>query len=342
QMFRASLAVDQKLPWGMIGTLEGLYTKTINNVIYYNLNRDPNADFYLTGADNRPHYNRDEIDDDYTRIMLGANTGEGYTYNITAKLEKPFDNGLSATFAYTFGRAMVLNDGTSSQNSSQWRYMEQVNGLNNLDLSRSDFDMGHRVIAFVTYQKEYLKNLSTAISLYYNGQSGGVYSYVYGNRGNLNGNGESTNNLVYIPASSSEIILTGGNWSELDEFIKNDDYLSEHRGEYAERNGARSPFSNIIDLKFIQDIFVDAGGRKHTLQLTFDMFNLTNWINKDWGRRYYVSYDAHQLLRFEGFDTDGTTPTFSFSKPDGDIWNIDDAGFNSSRWQAQLGIRYIF
>lgn len=342
QMFRASLAVDHKLPWGMIGTLEGLYTKTISNVTYYNLNRDPNADFYLTGADNRPHYNRDEIDDDYTRVMLGANTGEGYAYNITAKLEKPFDNGLSATFAYTFGRAMVLNDGTSSQNSSQWRYMEQVNGLNNLDLSTSDFDMGHRVIAFVTYQKEYLKNLSTAISLYYNGQSGEVYSYIYNDYGNLNGNGESGNNLIYIPASSSEIILTGGNWGELDEFIKNDDYLSDHRGEYAERNGARLPFSSIVDMKFIQDIFVNAGGRKHTLQLTFDIFNLTNLINKDWGRRYYISNAAFQLLDFEGFDTDGTTPTFSFSKPDGDIWSIDDSGFNSSRWQAQLGIRYLF
>jgi len=342
QMFRASLAVDQKLPWGMIGTLEGLYTKTINNVTYFNLNRDPSANFYLTGADTRPHYNSSKLDGDYTRVMLGANTGEGYSYNITAKLEKPFDNGLTATFAYTFGRAMAVNDGTSSQNSSQWRYMEQVNGLNNLELSTSDFDMGHRIIAFVTYQKEYLNNLSTAISLYYNGQSGEVYSYVYNDYGDVNGNGESSNNLIYIPASSSDIVLTTGNWGELDEFINNDDYLSKHRGEYAERNGARNPFSSVVDLKFIQDIFVDAGGRKHTLQLTFDIFNLTNLINKDWGRRYYISNAAYPLLRFQGFDTDGTTPTFSFSKPDGDIWSIDDVGFNSSRWQAQIGIRYLF
>ncbi len=342
QMFRASLAVDQKLPWGMIGTLEGLYTKTVNNVTYFNLNRDPSADFYLTGVDNRPHYNSGLLDSDYTRIMLGANTSEGYSYNVTAKLEKPFDNGLTAIFAYTFGRAMAVNDGTSSQNSSQWRYMEQVNGLNNLELSTSDFDMGHRIIAFVTYQKEYLKNLSTAISLYYNGQSGEVYSYIYNDYGSLNGNGESSNNLIYIPASSSDINLTSGNWGELDEFINNDDYLSEHRGEYAERNGARNPFSSIIDLKFIQDIFVDAGGRKHTLQLTFDIFNLTNLINKDWGRRYYISNAAFPLLDFEGFDIDGTTPTFSFDKPDSDIWSIDDVGFNSSRWQAQIGIRYIF
>ncbi|MCK4344810.1 MAG: TonB-dependent receptor, partial [Bacteroidales bacterium] len=180
------------------------------------------------------------------------------------------------------------------------------------------------------------------ISIYYNGQSGERYSYVYNDYGNMNGNGESDNNLIYIPASSSEIVLTSDNWNELDQFIKDDKYLSEHRGEYAGRNGARLPFSNLVDLKIAQDVFLTAGGRRHTLQVTFDIFNLTNLLNYDWGRRYYMSNDAFKMLSFEGFDTDGTTPTFSFNKPDGDIWSIDDSGFRSSRWQAQLGIRYIF
>ncbi len=342
QIFRTSLGLDQKLPWGMIGTLEGIFTKTMNNVLYYNININPNPDFYLTGADNRPHYSNSGIDGDYTRVMLGTNTNKGFTYNITAELRKPFEKGFTASLAYSFGKAKVVNDGTSSQNSSQYRYMEQVNGLNNLDMSYSDFDMGHRIVAFLTYKKEWLKNMATLISIYYNGQSGERYSYVYNDYGNMNGNGESDNNLIYIPASSSEIVLTSDNWNELDQFIKDDKYLSEHRGEYAGRNGARLPFSNLVDLKIAQDVFLTAGGRRHTLQVTFDIFNLTNLLNYDWGRRYYMSNDAFKMLSFEGFDTDGTTPTFSFNKPDGDIWSIDDSGFRSSRWQAQLGIRYIF
>lgn len=347
QVFRANLAVDYKLPWNMVGTIEGIYTKTINNMLYYNVNISPDPDFYLTGADNRPHYDASRLDPDYTRVMLGTNTNKGYTYNITVQVQKPFDNGLTASVAYTYGRAMAVNDATSSQNSSQWRYMEQVNGLNNLDLSYSDFDLGSRVVAFLSYRKEYINHLATTIGLYYNGQSGQRYSYIYNDYGDLDGNGESNNNLIYIPKDQSEIVFADAataaqQWADLNEFIENDAYLSKHRGEYAERNGARLPFTNIVDLKVAQDIFVTTGDMKHTLQLTFDVFNLTNLINKNWGRRYYVSYDYYRLIRFEGFDSDGTTPTFSFNKPSGDIWNIDDSGIVSSRWQAQIGLRYIF
>ncbi|NOY38445.1 MAG: TonB-dependent receptor [Chlorobi bacterium] len=347
QVFRTNLAVDYKLPWNMVGTIEGIYTKTINNMLYYNVNVSPVPDFTMTGADKRPHWDNSRLDPDYTRVMLGTNTNKGYTYNITFQLQKPFDNGLTASIAYTYGRAMAVNDATSSQNSSQWRYMEQVNGLNNLDLSYSDFDLGSRVVAFLSYRKEYANHLATTIGLYYNGQSGPRFSYIYNDRGNMNGNGESDNNLIYIPKNQGDIVFADAatasqQWTDLNDFIENDAYLSKHRGEYAERNGARLPFNNVVDMKIAQDIFVTTGDIKNTLQVTFDVFNLTNLLNKNWGRRYYVSYDYYRLIRFEGFDTDGTTPTFSFNKPSGNIWNIDDSGIVSSRWQAQVGLRYIF
>ena len=354
QVLRASLAYDQKLPMGMIGTLEAMYTKTLNNVIYYNLNATKATGNITMGQDTRPYYGGGKVDGTYTRIMLGDNTSEGYAYDLTAQIQKPFDNGLTFSLAYTFGRSMALNDGTSSQNSSQWRYMEQVNGLNNLDLSYSDFDRGGRVMAYASYKIEYLNHAATTISLFYNGQAGSRYSYVYADRGNLNGSGESDNNLIWVPASASEVNLvdigvTGdadyvsaaAQWTALEAYIDGDDYLSTRKGDYAERNGARGSFSNIFDLKLVQDIFVNAADRKQTLQFTFDIFNLGNMLNKDWGRRYYVSYDYVRLINFEGFEADGTTPQFTFETPK-NIENIDDSGISSSRWQAQFGIRYIF
>jgi len=342
QVFRVSGAFDKKMFWGTVLTVEGVFTKTLNNVSYYNMNISPTPDYYLTGADNRPHYDNTKLDGDYTRVMVGTNTNKGYTYNFTIQLQKSFSNGFAGSLAYTYGSAMVLNDGTSSQNSSQWRYNEQVNGLNNLALSHSDFDMGSRIVGFFSYRKEYLKHLATSISLFYNGQSGRRFSYIYSDYGDVNGNGESDNNLIFIPATSSDIVLTSGNWNELDAYISNDPYLSKNRGDYAERNASRTPFTNIFDLKIAQDIFTNIGDRKNTLQVTFDVFNIGNMLNKNWGRRYYVSYDYYRLLRYEGTDIDGTTPTFSFSNPTGDIWNIDDSGIRSSRWQAQLGVRYVF
>lgn len=359
QMLRASVAVDQKLPWGLVGTLEGLYTKTISNVLYFNLNEKPAEGNHITmGPDQRPLYPGEKIDTRYTRIMLGTNTSKGFSYNITAQLTKQFQKGFSGSIAYTYGRAKVMNDGTSSQNSSQWRYMENVNGLNHLDLSFSDFDLGSRIVAFLSYRVDYANHFASTFGLYYNGQSGQRYSYVYNDRGNLNGEGENPGNLIWIPENSGEVNLvdigTPGDedyvsaadqWASLDKFISSDQYLNDHRGEYAERNGARSPFQSIVDFKFVQDFYLNTGnGKKHTLQFTFDIFNFTNLLNKDWGARRYVTYDAYRLITFEGFEDDGTTPKFTYSGPEDveDIFNVLDSGVNSSRWQGQIGIRYIF
>jgi hypothetical protein len=250
-----------------------------------------------------------------------------------------------------------MNDGTSSQNSSQWRYMETVNGLNHLDLSWSDFDMKSRIMAFVSYKAEYANNFATTIGLYYNGLTGDPYSYVYNDYpGLVNGEGENTGNLIWVPASQDEINLIDitdddGNvtmsaaeqWNALNSFIENDDYLSENRGGYAERNAARTPFESIIDLKIAQDFYLNAGGKKHLLQVTFDVFNFTNMLNKDWGARRYVSYGAYGLINYEGMG-EGNTPMFTYDGPTDpeDILNVNDSGINSSRWQAQLGVRYTF
>ena len=355
QMFRANLAVDKKLVWDMVATLEGIYSKTINNVLYYNVNTEQSTENLTGGSDNRPIFTGDEIDGDYTRVILGTNTSEGYSYNITAQLQKPFDNGLTASIAYTYGRSMAVNDGTSSQNSSQWRYMEQVNGLNNLDLSYSDFDLKHRVTGYVSYSKEFLNHLKSTLSIFYNGQSGMAVSYIY--YGDVNGDGERTNDLIYVPSSASDINLVdigsvgdddyvsaAQQWTDLESFINDDDYLKDRKGKYAERNAARTPFENIFDLKFAQDIFTDIGDRQQKLTLTLDIFNFTNLLNKDWGRKYYVGNGAYTLMDFEGYEDGTNNPTYTFEKPDDkmDIYTPDNSGVSSSRWQMRFGIRYTF
>ncbi|MCK5839755.1 MAG: TonB-dependent receptor, partial [Bacteroidales bacterium] len=302
QVLRTSAAVDQKLPWwGLIGTVEGIFTKTLNNMLYYNVNQQT-SDGTLAGADNRPHYPGGKIESAYTRIMLGTNTNKGYSYNFTVQLQKPFDKGFTGSIAYTYGKAMAMNDATSSQNSSQWRYMENVNGLNNLDLSYSDFSMGHRVVGFLSYKKEYANNFATGFSLFYDGISGGRYSYVYNDYGDMNGEGENAGNLIWIPANSSEIQFVGTadeqaqQWSDLDAFIEGDDYLKNNRGGYAERNAATLPFQSMFDFKLIQDFYITAGKNKHTLQVTFDIFNVANMLNKEWGARRYVTNTAYKLI----------------------------------------------
>jgi hypothetical protein len=221
--------------------------------------------------------------------------------------------------------------------------------------------LGSRIIAGINYRKEYLDHFATTISLFYNGQTGERFSYIY--RGQLSnddtGSGSTEADLIYVPrdfATYAEALaageirllpITGSNaksvdqqWLELNRYIKNDDYLNERRGDYAERNGSRLPFTHVLDVRLLQDFFINAGSKRHTLQVSLDIFNFTNLLNKDWGRIYFQSNNNFRLIDYVSLGPDNI-PNFQFNNPSTNK-NIDDSGLVSSRWQAQVGIRYSF
>ena len=348
QVWRSNLAVDYTLPYEIFLTLEGIYSKTLNDVVYKDLNLVPPVGT-LPGPDNREVYpsNR-RIDPSYTNIILLDNTDEGYRYNLTAQLRKDFVNGLQTSVAYTYGKAKDVNSGTSSTALSNYEFNQIVNDPNNPELAFSRFDVRHRIIGTGGYTFEYGGNFATGISLFYQGQSGLPFTYLYS--GDLNGDGNFGNDLIYVPRDQSEINLVpitdrSGNvlftpdeqWQALDDFISGDGYLNDRRGQYAERNGARMPWTHQFDLRLFQDFYIEAGDNRHTFQITFDIFNVGNLLNRDWGRQYFVSNSANEVIRYEGRNADGF-PTFTFN-PRTNAYNISQF---DSRWQGQIGLRYIF
>ncbi len=353
QVFKASFGVDQKLPLGFVLSSEITYNDNISAVTYENLNIKA-ASSNLTGADTRPRYNgRSRVDPTYEGIYLGSNTSEGKAYNVAFTLAKNFrsdfiDANISGTYSY--GKSTVLMDATSSQNSSQWRNTETVNGANSLELSRSDFDPGRRIVSNGNATFKWNKFTKTRIGFFYEGAQGTPISYVYADRGNLLQDTFSSSALIYIPKQQSEIVLvsTTNNtltpqqqWEALSAFIEGNEYLRGRKGGYAERNGDRLKTSHVVDLKFAQEFTINVGKKKHTLEFTADIFNFTNLLNKNWGKRYFTGFDQVQLLTQESFI--GSTPTFSYNPVVGNTINqAEDVGLNSSRWQMQTGVRYTF
>ncbi len=359
QVLRGNLGFDTQLPGGISATFEGIYTKTLNNIVYTNVNNDQTVDFNWTntGGDDRPVFTRTDIDPTYNAIYVGHNTNEGYTYTLTAAFAKRFDFGLSANLSYTYGDAQAVNEGTSSQNSSQWRGQVSIDGRNSPVLGRSDYALGHRVLGSLTYQLDWNKgkNVSTAITLLYDGVTGSPYSYVIGGGGGRNLNNETgstsrNRSLVWIPANQDEINLVETNgvspaeqWNRLNAFIEEDPYLSKNRGGYAEKNSNFLPYASFLDLSVRQDFAVNAGGKSHKLQLSWDVFNLANLLNPEWGVRYNVPGDFNNyfLYNFEGYAEDGTTPQFSYTEEAVGIDALNISNFGS-RWRMRLGLRYIF
>ena len=132
-------------------------------------------------------------------------------------------------------------------------------------------------------------------------------------------------------------------WENLNALIEDDPHLSDRRGDYAEKNGARAPWVNKFDLAIRQDFGTRFGENLHKFQISLDVFNVANLINSDWGVRYSIpgDFNNYELLDFEGFDTDGTTPLYTYRETETDNSRYDYADF-SSRWRMRLGFRYIF
>ncbi len=351
QVFRTNFAADYKLPWDIIATVEGIFSKTYNNVNFINLNRDINTSYVFDGVDKRPRFVTGRINANFDEVIKFENTNKGYSYNFVVMLQRQFEKGITAQVSYTYGKSMDLNSGTSSVAYSNWRYVNNVYGLNDLPLTRSNYDLGHRITGLVSYKIAYLKDmLSTTVSLFYNGQSGQPISYIY--NGDLNNDG-TTNDLIYIPSSIDEIklitipaagtkpaVTPEEQWAALDAFISGDKYLSKHRGEYAERNAARLPFSHQFDLRILQDVKVKVGNTSNKLQISLDILNIGNLINKKWGEARYLTNQQFNLINYKAMS--GTTPTFTYAPSgmsNGEAFSVSDF---SSRWRMQIGIRYIF
>ncbi|MDN5287480.1 MAG: hypothetical protein JWR38_3754 [Mucilaginibacter sp.] len=370
QIFRANLAIDHKLPfWGLIGTIEGLYTKNINNILYKNLNTAPVAGDVTIGNSTRPWYNFARVDSKFTDVLELTNTSKGYSYNITGQLQKPFSDGWTGMVAYTYGASYSLNDGTSSVALSNWRYAYNTNGLNNLDESRSNYDPGNRIIGYVSKKFTYAhKRMATTIGIVYTGQSGQPFSYTYSK--NINGDdvtgrtGNNNANLVYVPSAQelndpngytkyklvdltttsngvSTVTRTAAQqWGDLKSFIEGNADLKKNEGKVMPRNATRTPWENHFDLKINQDFFLV---NQHRLQVSMDILNVGNLIDKNSGRSYGTSNQDVSLFTVV---SQTTTPTFTFNQANmNSIKGKYQPYFVNdflSRWRAQLTFRYSF
>ncbi|MEG2228814.1 MAG: carboxypeptidase regulatory-like domain-containing protein [Odoribacter sp.] len=347
QNIRFNLAYEYSFPFGLKTTLEGLYSKTLNDIVYQDLNIEATdatvASTYGQDFDDRTIY-KNRVNPKYTNVMYLGNTSKGYTYNLSLKLEKSFSFGLDASAAYSYGQSKSINSGSSSVAYTNWRYNETVGNANHPELTFSDYNIPHRIIASITYSKAYAKHFRTAISLIYTGQSGAPYNYTY--YGDLNGDGSDGNDLLFIPTDAQIdkmpfYATTGKSVEEqradLKAFLGSTKHLKDQRGEYYKRNAHNLDFEHHFDLRILQDFNLKAGNRTHTFQLSFDVMNIGNMFNKEWGLENYLANNTESLINiYKNKDNKYYQYTKGANYKPVSISNL------ASRWRGQIGIRYFF
>ena len=365
QVFKSTLAADKKLGNGWTVTVEGTYTKQFNASVFQNIAlpntglvkltdgrwRFPYTSIYPLGGKQMGGTTAATANNPTIgNAIYMTNSSAGYAWTGTLQIQKVTKNFI-LTAAYTRQEAKDAAVSGSTA-ATMWGSKVISDNPNDFTIGNSNNYMPHRIIGSVVYHKDFIKDQTTSIGMVYEGSPNYATSYYV--QGDVNGDGITYNDLMFVPKTSDQIKLinaTGDTrsqtelWNQLDAFIASNPYLFSRRGQFAERNAYVLPWTHKLDLNFTQDVRFTMGKNKHTLRFTADIYNFTNLLNKDWGV-YYVPTTTTPLV-FSKIDTDGKTPVYTFPYQDA----VNKVPYTraykpspslGSRYQIQLGVRYLF
>ncbi len=365
QQWRSNFAVDQKLPWGLIGTAEFIYSRDINGIYYINANL-PAAQTTFKGVDQRPRWTANRLNDAPGNRIANAivlkNQSKGYAWNVAATIERPFSEDFYAKLGYSYGVTKNTVDPASIAFGS-WATNQHAGDPNNPGLGFSSAfgggSPGHRIFLAASYRAEYFDFGATTVSLFWEGSRGthlgfGNFSFTYS--GDMNGDG-GVNDLIYIPQDASQIrfeqyTASGKTFTVQDQinaynaYINNDPYLRKNRGKYAERGAAMLPMVFRADVSIAQEFFGNILEKKNALELRIDLLNVGNLLNKKWGvgNRYrFTSGNNVQPLLFRSVNASGE-PVFRFRNTGDQLLTdpLEQTTEITDVFRIQLGIRYTF
>jgi hypothetical protein len=343
QVWRTNLGIDHKYDNGLIVTADLSYTKDFNGAHVQNWGLTPPSGT-LQGVDSRPIYtSADHVVGAFgsqANAYVFTNSDKGRIWNASLKAQKTFNNGLYAMLAYSYLDSKDVNSIEAEITGDAFAFNPVVGDANADELSYSRYGDTHRIIGVLSKNWTYGSSdqWSTSISSFFEISQGGRFSYTYG--GDINGDGNGGNDLIYVPTSSevNQMNFSGaGEAAAYDAFIAQDDYLSGRRGDYAERYGAVSPWTTRVDLKLLQDYKIKVSENKtNTIQFSIDILNAGNMVNSNWGL-----VQQPNSVQPIGVSVDATgTPSYSFNANQTESFGYDSS--LASRWQMQFGLRYIF
>ncbi|MGI9141487.1 MAG: TonB-dependent receptor, partial [Gemmatimonadaceae bacterium] len=365
QLWRTNVALDQRLPFGLIGTGEFLYSRDVNGIYYINANLAPPTSTFV-GADNRPRWvGSNRLNASVTEAIVLKNQNDGTSWNLAGTLEKPFGAGTFIKTAYSYGEAKNTVDAGSIAFGS-WNNNQHSGNPNKPGLAFASTSPGHRFFVAGSIRREYFSFGATTASLFLENRTINNTSYTFS--GDLNGDGGFSNDLIYIHRDISEMNFETYTLPEIkatattplvpavtftaaeqaaawEAYILQDKYLSANRGKYAERNAVFLPRVTRADFSLSQEIFRSVSGKRNALQLRLDFLNVGNLINKDWGLgqrlvttqplfigggRPTADASGKAVYRLQNINRQLITKTYQQTAGTGDVYRI------------QLGVRYSF
>jgi hypothetical protein len=284
--------------------------------------------------------------------LLLTNTNKGYSWNIAAKVNKRWSNGLYTQASYTFQRARDFNSGTSSVAASNYGNAAAGLDSNNAAYGISNYQRDDAYRLLVGYDFNLFGDNNTRVELFFNSLSGQRYSYTMADQ--ASGSNRSavfgvagTNNryLMYVPNVSSATAdprvtyATGFDFAGFQSFIQNSE-LNKYQGSIAPKNIGRTPRYNKLDLSIRQEVPFVFGGK---IELLADIENVLNLLNSNWGTIRQVAFPYYGTLVNVTCATTACTQ-YTFNNRSGTTFAAPTQGvnLNGSLWSVRFGARVKF
>jgi hypothetical protein len=341
QAAKLALGLDREIGWGVLGSVDFIYTRAINEFLLEDVNLT-GVQGQSAGETGRPLYGTinpatgaataSRVTATYLDVIRNHNTSGDHSASLTVQLQKRFGSGVEFNASYNYSHTVDFRSMTSDITNSNYRFGVLNGPVDAPTLAPSFFDRPHKVTISGTINAP----LATRFSLFYVGISGTPFTYVV--NGDINADGFSGNDAVYVPINAADISgLTPTQFATLDNFINNDPCLRGNRGHILPRNSCRNPWQNIVNAR-VSKVFGTLHGQ--SIELTADMLNVLNLLNSSWGLIKVTGVNEEtNLLRLTGYDAVNGRGTYALNLPIKNQVTLNSLG---SRWVFQLGARYAF
>jgi hypothetical protein len=339
---RVALGTDLRLPWGVVGTLDLLYVRGVNQFYLNDVNLAPTG--AAAGEGGRVLYgSHDPATGDGTPNRRSAafgpviqvrNSSGDRSYVGTVQFQKRFAGGAELSLGYTYTDSKDRMSAAADIASLNFARVNPLDGtLEQRRLAPSMYSVPHKITLVGAFDLP----VRARFSLFYNGFSGAPYAYRVTGDANADGasafGGPSFNDPIYVPRDAADITLAEpAQWEALDRYIRSRPCLREQRGRILRRNSCRDPWVSVMNARLSKVVPTTRG---HSIELIADLFNVLNLLDGDWAVRRAIP--DTRILELVGYDPVNGRGIYVFDTRDPNVRDNE-----ATRWRMQLGARYMF
>ncbi|WP_163932507.1 TonB-dependent receptor [Paraferrimonas sp. SM1919] len=343
-LWKFNLGVQKEWDGGYFTGADVIVTKENNPAIVQDLRLQATG----TAPDGRPTYTNCATDVDNPSgacvkrsnpdYMLTNSNDSGQSFVGTLFAEKRFESGFNARAGYTYQNMQEVHPMTSSTAGSNFGNLSTLD-INNPTVGTSNYETPHRFTLKLSYSHEFFDGYETRFSMFGQRVKGRAYSY------NFDwdpGFGDTVpwedRNLLYVPsgpgATDDPNVIYDADF-DLDGFNQLIAEQGMTRGQIQERNAFNSDWWSRVDLNVRQEF--KGFTPEHRASIFFNIYNLGNMLNDDWGVRRQVNFEYNNPVVDAYINDQGQ---YVFTNFDGD--NPQTIRTNSSVWQIRVGVDYKF